>query len=51
MGSISLMAVAHDESDIGILRQDIHQRSRNLARERMQTDPALRKKVAQLLAE
>jgi hypothetical protein len=51
MGSISLMAVPHDESDLDILRQDIHRRSRNLALERMQADPALQKKVAQLLAE
>jgi mono/diheme cytochrome c family protein len=51
MGSISLMAVPHDESDLDVLRQDIHRRSRNLALERMQADPALQKKVAQLLAE
>jgi hypothetical protein len=51
MGSISLMAVPHYESDLDILRQDIHRRSRSLALERMQADPALQKKVAQLLAE
>jgi hypothetical protein len=33
------------------LQRDIGQRSRELVREKMRTDPALARKVAQLLAE
>jgi mono/diheme cytochrome c family protein len=51
MGSISLIAVAHDESQHAALQRDIGQRSRELVREKMRTDPALARKVAQLLAE
>jgi mono/diheme cytochrome c family protein len=51
MGSISLIAVAHQESDLATLRQELERRSRQIARERMRSDPALAKKVAQMLAE
>ena len=51
MGSISLIAVAHEESDLPALREDISRRSRALARERRQADPTARKKVAQILSE
>ena len=51
MGSISLIAVPHDESDLGTLQADIRQRNRQIAREKMRDDPALAKKVMQMLAE
>jgi len=51
MGSVSLMAVPHEESELGKLREDLVRRRNNLARSRMQEDPTLAKKVRQLLAE
>src|SRR3989449_4259442 len=51
MGSISLMAVPHEESDLATLQGDVNRRANELARSRMQSDPTLAKKVAQLLAE
>ena len=51
LGSISLMAVPHEESDLGTLQGDLSRRSRQLAKDRMQSDPALARKVAQILAE
>lgn len=51
MGSISLIAVPHDESDLPALRGDVARRGRLLAREKIQADPALAKKVAKILAE
>jgi hypothetical protein len=51
MGSVSLIAVTHDEADHGKLQRDVSQRSRELVREKMQSDPALARKVVQLLAE
>ena len=51
MGSISLIAVPHEESELGALNQELAKRRNELARARMQSDPALAKKVAQLLSE
>jgi mono/diheme cytochrome c family protein len=51
MGSISLLAVPHEESDLATLRDDLSQRSRKVARDRMVTDPVLARKVAQILSE
>ena len=51
MGSISLIAVPHLESDLSVLQKDIAARGRQLARERMQADPVLAKKVMRILAE
>ena len=51
MGSVSLMAVAQKESEVRILRQDVDQRQREMAREKMATDPVLARKVMKLLAE
>jgi hypothetical protein len=51
MGSISLIAVAHEESDHPALRANIAQRNREFVRERMRADPTLAQKIAQLLAE
>jgi hypothetical protein len=51
MGSISLVAVPHNESDLPTLRTDVEQHSRKIARDRMMADPVLAKKVRQILAE
>jgi hypothetical protein len=51
MGSISLVVVPHDESDLTTLQTDVSQRARELVRERIRAEPALARKVAQLLAE
>ncbi len=51
MGSISLIAVAHEESDHAALRADIARRNREFVRDRIRVDPTLARKVAQLLAE
>ncbi|HZQ47814.1 MAG TPA: hypothetical protein VFC07_12420, partial [Verrucomicrobiae bacterium] len=51
MGSISLIAVPHDEADLQVLRGSVAQRGRLLAREKMRDDPALAKKVMKILAE
>ena len=51
MGSISLIAVAHEESERAALQGDIAQRQREFVRKRMEADPELAKRIAQLLAE
>ncbi|HWX19917.1 MAG TPA: hypothetical protein VN578_08440 [Candidatus Binatia bacterium] len=51
MGSISLIAVPQQESDLATLQGDLGRRGKEMARERMRADPGLAKKVAQLLAE
>jgi hypothetical protein len=51
MGSISLIAVAHEESERAALQGDIAQSQREFVRKRMEADPELAKRVAQLLAE
>jgi hypothetical protein len=51
MGSISLIAIPHEESDLKTLRGDLSHRARKLAHERMSADPVLAKKVRDLLAE
>jgi len=51
MGSISLIAVPHEESDFTTLQEDITRRTKELVRERMRTDPDTARKVARLLAE
>ncbi len=51
MGSISLIALAHEESERGALQADIARRQRELAQKRMAADPELAKRIAQLLAE
>jgi hypothetical protein len=51
MGSISLIAVAHDEADLPELRRKVAQRGRVMARDAMQADPVLAKKVAKILAD
>jgi len=51
MGSISLIAVPHAESDLKTLTEDVSQRGREIARERMRNDPALAIRVTKMLAE
>ena len=51
MGSISLIAVAHDQADLPALQADVSDRARLMARQKMHEDPALRRKVLQILAE
>jgi len=50
MGSVSLIAVAHDESQLGVLREDVDRRTRQLVRDRLLAEPALKEKLAQLLS-
>jgi hypothetical protein len=51
MGSISLVVVPHDESELTTLRTDLSRRRRELVRSRMMADPALAKKIAEMMAE
>jgi hypothetical protein len=51
MGSVSLIAVAHDEKEATGLRRALKLRTDMLARSKMLADPALAKKVRALLAE
>ncbi len=51
MGSVSLIAVPHNESDLATLQDDLRQRSRQVARDKMRDDPVLFRKVMQMLAE
>jgi mono/diheme cytochrome c family protein len=51
MGSVSLIAVPHEESDLAVLQGELTRRRNDLAQSRMRADPALAKKIAHLLAE
>jgi hypothetical protein len=51
MGSISLIAVPHLQSDYSMLRDDLAQRDRRVAMEKMKSDPAIAMKVARLLGD
>jgi mono/diheme cytochrome c family protein len=51
MGSISLIAVPHQEADLPALRYDLAQRNRLIARDAMKADPALALKVAKILSD
>jgi len=51
MGSVSLIAVAHEESDLKRLNEDLAQRSRRIARQRMLSDPDLAKRIARILSQ
>ena len=51
MGSISLIAVPHVESDLGTLSRDLATRSQKLARDQMAANPELAKKVMRILTE
>lgn len=49
MGSISLIAVPHNEADLSALRENVAARAKKIAHERMVADPELRRKVFRLL--
>ncbi len=51
MGSISLIAVPHEESDLAALQGGVMRHRNELVRERMRSDPTFAKKVARLLSE
>jgi hypothetical protein len=51
MGSVTLVAVPHVESDLAALRQDLLKHRSEMARDRMMRDPELRAKVRELLAQ
>lgn len=51
MGSLSLVGVPHDESDLAALRQDLLKHRNEMARERLLKDPELRAKLRELLAQ
>jgi mono/diheme cytochrome c family protein len=51
MGSIGLIVVPHEESDLKTLRGDIERRQLSLAVERMRADPALARRVREFLAQ
>jgi hypothetical protein len=51
MGSITLVGVPHDEADLRTLRAEYMKHRNAMVMQRMATDPSLRAKVAQLLAE
>jgi hypothetical protein len=51
MGSISLIVVPHHEEDLSTLQDSLQKRSRELARSRMRADPALARKVMELLGQ
>jgi hypothetical protein len=51
MGSISLLTVAHEESDFATLREDVNQHQRGIVRSRMISDPALAKRIKEMFAE
>ena len=51
MGSIGLIVVPHEESDLKILRGDIERRQLSLAVERMRADPELARRVREFLAQ
>ncbi|HWF08469.1 MAG TPA: hypothetical protein VG297_08390, partial [Bryobacteraceae bacterium] len=49
MGSLTLVGVPHDETDLPVLRADLLKHRNQMARARYIADPSLRKKVAELL--
>jgi hypothetical protein len=51
MGSISLIAVPHVESDLSKINRDLATRGRKLASDKMAADPVLAKKVMRILAD
>ena len=51
MGSISLVGVPHEESDLVALRQDLLKHRNEAVREGIRKDPGLRARIAELLAQ
>jgi hypothetical protein len=51
MGSVSLIGVPHDESDLKTLQTELRSRTTDMARERVMTDPAFGAKLRALMAQ
>lgn len=51
MGSVSLLTVAHEESQLETLRGDIDQHRKEIVRTRLRNDPALAVKIKELLGQ
>jgi hypothetical protein len=51
MGTITLIAVPHEEADAEKLHRDVEHRAKMMAHEKMMADPQLAKRVMQMLAE
>lgn len=51
MGSVTLVGVPHQESDLPLLREDLAKHRSDMARERLRSDPWLRAKLKELLAQ
>jgi hypothetical protein len=51
MGSLTLIAVPHQESDLAVLQKDVLGHRNEMARSRMLTDPVVRRKVMEILSE
>jgi hypothetical protein len=51
MGSISLIAVPHEEKDLAALQADINRRQRELVLDRLRVEPELAIRIRQLLSE
>jgi len=51
MGSVTLLTVAHEESELATLKGDVDQHRKEIVRSRMKSDPALAKKIREMLSE
>ena len=51
MGSLTLIAVPHDEADLNTVRRDYRKHTTDTARERIMKDPSMAAKVQALLAQ
>jgi mono/diheme cytochrome c family protein len=51
MGSISLLGVAHDEAELPTLKRDVNLHQREIVRSRLASDPALGKRIKEMLGE
>jgi hypothetical protein len=51
MGSITLLGVAHEESELPTLKRDVNLHQREIVRSRMVSDPALAKRIKEMFGE
>jgi hypothetical protein len=51
MGSITLLGVAHDESELPTLKRDANLHQQEIVRSRLTSDPALGKRIKEMLGE
>lgn len=51
MGSLTLIAVPHQESDLAVLQEDVLGHRNEMARSRILTDPVVRRKVMEILSQ